>query len=96
MRRKYDRIVELFNEAAPKNIEPIFTGSGVHLMLVFHTPLSEAALLEYLEQHGIRLYPTSHYWFTTAPHPVMLQMGFASLSIKDIEDSLRLLFSIIP
>jgi len=94
--KKYNRIISLFNEYSPRHIKPITTESGVHLMLEIESSLSEPELLAYLEKNDIRLYPTGHYWLQPDNHPVTLQMGFASMSMEELENGVRHLFHVFP
>jgi len=94
--KKYNRILSVFHECHPSNIRPIATGSGVHLMLEIETSLSESELLAYLEENDIRLYPTSHYWLEPGNYPVILQMGFTSMSMEELENGIRHLFDVVP
>lgn len=95
-RKKYNTIIQLFESSAPKQLRPISTEAGVHLMLLCDTDYNETALIQHLKNHDIQLYPTSHYWYTNQEHPVTLQMGFASMDLKHIEEGLELLFKVFP
>lgn len=92
--RKYRLICELLK--GQDRIQPLLTGSGVYLLIRLKSRLTQSEVIQYLRNHDIEIFPTSHYWNDPAQaNPGLFLLGFASLSPDDLEAGIMQLIRVI-
>lgn len=64
--------------------------SGLYVLVRVHTEQSEEWLIDEANRNGVKVYPTSPYFFSSAEEP-LLQLGFSNLTFEEIEEGIKLL-----
>ena len=85
--KKYNAIIQTLHEQ--NYIQPIASGSGVHILIKMKTHASHFETLQMFEEHEIRLYPTTHYWLDKQRcDPLLFLLGFASMTIEETKEAI--------
>ncbi|MEC1009176.1 PLP-dependent aminotransferase family protein [Bacillus altitudinis] len=90
-KRKMNLLVQQVQHLFGKQIEIIGDNAGLYIMLRIHTPYSEKELLEKALQQHVKVYPTSHLFIENPPVQPHILLGFANLSLEQIERGICLL-----
>ena len=61
--------------------------SGLYVLVRVHTEQSEQWLIDEAARSGVKIYPTSPYFFSPAGEP-LLQFGFSNLTFEEIEEGI--------
>ncbi|WP_438446769.1 PLP-dependent aminotransferase family protein [Gorillibacterium sp. sgz5001074] len=90
--RKHDLLLEELRARLDRLVEPIGTGSGLHILAKCLGSFSEAELIGRASARGVRVYPVSVYALSQgAAPPSTVLLGFGGLSEEDIRRGVRLL-----
>ena len=92
--KKYFTIINLLREQ--KYIQPLPSNTGLYLLIRLQSELSHEQILQLLEENGVRLFPTTHYWINQAAcDPSLFLLGFASMSQEEITAGITHLIDVI-
>ena len=78
--------------AQTKQIRPIATGAGVHLVVQI-PGIAQAKLLEALEQQQVRIYPLNSNW-RDMPTADYYLLGFAGLTLSELTTGVKRLIQV--
>lgn len=90
-KRKMNLLVQQVHHLFGEQIEIIGDNAGLYIMLRIHTPYSEKELIEKALQQHVKVYPTSHLFIENPPVQPHILLGFANLSLEQIERGICLL-----
>lgn len=90
-KKKMAALVSASQKHFGKRISIIGTSSGLYVVLQLHTAQSEQHLIEQARKVGVKVYPTSPFFMKQQLSDPMLQLGFSSLTIDEIEKGVELL-----
>ncbi|MEH7204147.1 PLP-dependent aminotransferase family protein [Bacillus safensis] len=90
-KRKMNLLVQQVQHLFGKQIEIIGDNAGLYIMLRIHTPYTENELIEKALQQHVKVYPTSHLFIENPPVLPHILLGFANLSLEQIERGICLL-----
>lgn len=98
MRNVYKRKMQVMVDAIQKhfedNISVIGTAAGLYIVLEVDTNKSEEWLVQEALEKGVKVYPCSPYYISTIPKRPHIQLGFAGLTEKEIEEGIQILASV--
>ncbi|AYJ42662.1 PLP-dependent aminotransferase family protein [Lactiplantibacillus pentosus] len=89
-RQKYRCLCDQLKRS--KQIRPIMTGAGVHLVVQIPS-IDQATLLIALEQQQVRIYPLNSNW-TAMPSADYYLLGFAGLTLADLKVGVQRLMQV--
>ena len=78
--------------AQTKQIRPIATGAGVHLVVQI-PGIAQAKLLEALERQQVRIYPLNSNW-RDMPTADYYLLGFAGLTLSELTTGVKRLIQV--
>ncbi|MDR6226472.1 MocR-like pyridoxine biosynthesis transcription factor PdxR [Desmospora profundinema] len=88
-RRKHDLLYQNLNGQLPA-VQIIGKHAGLHFLLELGASHTEHEWLEKARLHGVKVYPTSHYWtnHSVGKKPVLL-MDYGGVPIEHIPDAVK-------
>lgn len=89
-KRKMHTLVTCLQNTFGEKIEIIGSQSGLYVLIRFRGPTEEGQLIKQALSHGVKVYPTSHYYVTNEQRTI-LKLGFSNLSIEQIHLGVKLL-----
>ena len=89
-KRKMNLLVNQLRMHFGTKISIIGEQSGLYVLVRVHTEQSEQWLIDEATKSGVKVYPTSPYFFSSAGEP-LLQLGFSNLTFEEIEEGIKAL-----
>ncbi|MEK4486259.1 PLP-dependent aminotransferase family protein [Psychrobacillus sp. FSL H8-0484] len=90
-KRKMQTLVTALQGAFGESIQIIGPYSGLYILIQLKYSISEETLIKRALDHGVKVYPTAHYFVKEQTHEAMLQLGFSNLSTDQILLGVQLL-----
>lgn len=90
-KRKMQTLVTVLQDAFGERIQIIGPYSGLYILIQLKCTISEETLIKRALDHGVKVYPTAHYFVEEQTHEAMLQLGFSNLSTDQIRLGVQLL-----
>lgn len=90
MRKKYKAkiafLTDTLQQAFDQRVEIIGNESGLYILLKVHTELDEDTLIQNAKECGAGVYSTQSYFSGDHPDMPLLQLGFANLTMDQIQE----------
>jgi GntR family transcriptional regulator/MocR family aminotransferase len=84
-KRRHDTLVRALMKTMGKRVNVLGQNAGLHLILEFGPPVSEAELIRQALAHGVAVSPVSRYWARPGQYKNnMVVLGFSGLDEGDI------------
>ncbi|WP_394233958.1 PLP-dependent aminotransferase family protein [Niallia oryzisoli] len=90
-KKKVQYLVTELQKQFPNSISIIGEESGLYLLIKVLTEHSEQWLIEQALLNGVKVYPTSIYYVHHHPDQPMIRLGFANLTLDEIQLGVQLL-----
>ena len=97
-KKKKDALVDAIHQYFEKGtVEIIGADYGLHLLLRLDTELSEEAIIQRAKKNSIKIHGISQYYLsgTVLPHKACLVLGYAGMSLEEIDRGIALLSRVI-
>lgn len=89
-KQKMHTLVTCLQDTFGETIDIIGFQSGLYVLVKFHGLAMEEELIQQALAHGVRVYPTSHY-FMKPEEGTLIKLGFSNLSMEQIQLGVQLL-----
>ncbi|MFJ7732640.1 PLP-dependent aminotransferase family protein [Lysinibacillus sp. NPDC097231] len=90
-KHKITVLVQELQQQFGEKITILGAQSGLYILVRVHTQLSEQQLIERAEQYGVKVYPTSPYFFQYQVDEPIIRLGFSKLVLDEIVLGVQLL-----
>jgi len=89
---KFIVLKEAINESMGKHVKIIGNEIGLHVLLSINNGMDEKTLIERASEVGVKVYPTSKFWFDSKNQKSeLILLGFGNITKEEIVEGINLL-----
>ncbi|MGN4127800.1 PLP-dependent aminotransferase family protein [Lysinibacillus sphaericus] len=90
-KHKMSYLIDMLQQQFGDHISILGEHSGLYVLITFDTHYTEEQLVQYAEEYGVKVYPTSPFFLHQLSHKPILQLGFSNLNMEEIQQGVQLL-----